>query len=232
MSIHAGSLLFSFLFIFGPLVNKAQSLSPVIPVYDPRIGVVKELRTKPAEVTGSIYLYNEWRTAHVILKKGVLSVSTLPNVKVRLDLRINSIELNTDVGVRILEGPKIDTLIVNDPLDRPEVFVNCANFNFEGTKLTGFCKVLASGSVALVERSYVEILKANYNVAMDIGNKDDQLIGKTKMYLIKNNELVTYSRKSFKKMVSDKEEYINALRNLNLNQTTGVIEALKIYNAM
>jgi hypothetical protein len=221
------------------IVNDAYSQAPprVDPVLDQQHRYLNQIPMRPPGTVGSVYLADDWMRADIHLKKEVLGTKELRNVSVKLDMKDNMFEFYTDQGIRVLEGAKVDTFrCANSSNGQNEVFLNCDLFTFEGTKLIGFCKVLSSsGKVLLVERNYVDIIKADYNIALNVGSKDDRIIKKTKRYFIRDNKMIEYDKRSFYVVVGEKEAQVKKFmkeQKLNLNEEEGLLSALNYYNTL
>lgn len=173
----------------------AQYTQTVTPVIDRQFGLIKELHPKPEGAKGSVYLNDDWISSVFYLKPGTFAVNTFENVPIKLDLKTNTLEINTKDGIKVLDGSKIQRFEwVNPHNNQKEEYVNCDEFLFEGTRLNGFCKISGT-DVKLIRRHYVEILKADYNVALDVGNKEDQIIKKTNFYLLRDKQIVECNKK-------------------------------------
>jgi hypothetical protein len=74
---------------------------------------------------------------------------------------------------------------VSDPIGGKRHYVNANSFK-NSLKINGFLEVLEEGSFSLLMQTKVELVQANYNVALDVGSKDHQVV-KTKVYYIAND---------------------------------------------
>ncbi|MEO1653829.1 MAG: hypothetical protein AAFU64_09805, partial [Bacteroidota bacterium] len=64
------------------------------------------------------------------------------------------------------------------------------NFNkikIEEAKLLGFCQVLHEGKVTLLKKPYASIKEANYNVTLNVGNRNDKIYTYADYYILKDD---------------------------------------------
>jgi hypothetical protein len=182
-----------------------QLTPTVTPVVD-QFGIVKNMSLKPLEKKGSIYLNDEWFTASIFLKKGVFAVDKIEDIQIKLDLTTNTIEVNTHEGIKVLSHAKVDRFEwFNPAINAVEVYTNCSDYTLNGTRFDHFCTIYGN-KLKLVKHSYVEVQKADYNVALDVGSKEDRYIKRSKFYLLKEEQLFECTKKSLYSMMSDKED--------------------------
>lgn len=227
-----------FLFVIASLILSdvsGQYTQTVTPVLDQQAGTMKELHPKPEGVKGSVYLNDDWISSDFYLKPGTFAVDTFENVPIKLDLKSNTLEINTKEGIKVLDGSKIQRFEwVNPQNNQKEEYTNCDAFMFEGTHLNGFCKISGEG-VKLTQRHYVEILKADYNVSLDVGNKEDRIIKKMNFYLLRGNKIVEYDRKSLYETMSDKAKEIKKFikdNNIKTSKEEGLERVVDYYNSL
>jgi hypothetical protein len=175
--------------------TSAQYNETVTPVIDRQFGLIKELHSKGGEVKGSSYLNEDWITSVVYLKPGHFSIDKFEGIRIKANLQSNEIEILTEAGIKLIGSSIFDRFEwINPDTNEKEEYVNCNKFSVGGSRLDGFCRI-SGDKIRLVGRNYVEIIKSNYNVAMDVGSKEDQVIKKSKCYLLDNNVLMECKNK-------------------------------------
>jgi hypothetical protein len=175
--------------------TSAQYKETVTPVIDRQFGLIKELHSKGGEVKGSSYLNEDWITSIVYLKPGHFSIDKFEGIRIKANLQSNGIEIETEAGIKLIESSIFDKFEWTNPqTNEKEEYVNCNKFSVGGTRLDGFCRI-SGDKIRLVSRNYVEIIKSNYNVAMDVGSKEDEIIKKSKCYLLTDDVLIECKNK-------------------------------------
>ena len=200
-------------------------------------GVIYGMSIKAPDLTGSVYLNDDWRDAVLYLKKGAFSADTISNVSVKLDLKTNTFEIFTDKNIKILPGAKVAHFTWLDPSKgNSESYNNCDEFSFEGSKLNGFCKVLSdNGNVFLVEHQYIELIEADYNVQLSVGNKDDRIVKRERLYLISDNRMMRYEKKTLYSLMGEKSDQIKKYireNGLNISKRDDLKQVVDYYNSI
>jgi hypothetical protein len=55
---------------------------------------------------------------------------------------------------------------------------------------------MVKGKVELLNKYEIEIVASNYNVALDVGNKNDRLVIKEQLYLLHSGQIAILNKKS------------------------------------
>ncbi len=201
---------FTALSISISVFEAAAQLTPTVnPVID-QFGSIQVKRTNEGKVTeqSSIYLYDDWISADVLVHQPAGGVVQVKNTPVKLDLLTSALEVQTSRGIRLLPLSKVEKFEwINPQTTIKEVFVNGRDFLFNGAKIEGYCAV--SGDLLKMVTHYsVEIIPADYNVALDVGSKEDRAIKKTRHYLLRGNELIEFTKKSVVALMPDEGDAI------------------------
>lgn len=115
-----------------------------------------------------------------------------------------------------------------------EVYTNCNQFTLNGKRLESFC-LMYGNDVKLVKQHYIDILKADYNVALNVGSKHDRIIKKSKLYLLKDKNLVEFNNKSSHLLIAGKGEKVKEFvkkNHLNFNKENDLRSLVDIYNSI
>lgn len=200
-------------------------------------GMIYSMESRPSGPIGTVYLNDDWKEAVVILKSGAVSgTEKFVDIPVKLDLKTHAFDISTDKGVRVLPGSKVSRFEwFNSFTRQKEVYINCDKFSLDGTKLIGFCKVLSDSGLMLVERPYIDVIKANYNVQMNVGSKEDRLVKKEKLYLIKDDKMIPYEKKVFFSMLGDKADVVKRYvkeNKLNISNQDELKLVVDYYNSI
>ena len=192
------------------LIESLAQLTPTVnPVID-QFGSIQTKNTGGTKGNGqqTVYLYDAWTSADILVQQPGGGVVQVRDVPVKLDLVTNNLEVQTSGGIKVLPFSKVEKFEWKNPVTlAPEVFTNGRQFSLNGMKLEGFCSVFGDQTKMVTQYS-VEVIPADYNVALDVGNKEDRVIKKVRHYLLRGNELVEFTRKSVVALMADDGEHI------------------------
>jgi hypothetical protein len=178
------------------------------------------------KVLGDTYLDTLWRNANILLYDKEKLIEGYP---VRYDIYLDELEIKGKNGIKVLTGNKIKSFVWMDYFtNSPVYFINGKAFRNESdVPFTGFLQVLSEGPVPLLKRTYIDIKKADYNIALNVGSRDDKILKKNKFYALMNDKVIELpgSRKKFVSLFNDDklEEFIR-----DNNLTTSKEEHLQI----
>ena len=187
----------------------AQLTPTVNPVID-QFGTIKSRNTENGKTNKiqSVYLYDAWINADIYIQQPGGTPVKVEGIPTKLDLITSTLELETSRGIKVLPLSKVDRFEWINPVSQTrEVFTNGSKFSFNGTKVESLCGIFGD-DVKMVTYHYVEILPADYNVALDVGSKEEKVIKKSKFYLLRGNELVEFTRKSVIALMDEKGDQI------------------------
>jgi hypothetical protein len=139
---------------------------------------MRSLPGRPPEIKGSFYINDEWNEGTIYLNKG-MKTQELP---LRYDIVNNVMEIKHEDKIKVLQGYEIHKFEVQQGAEKI-IFSNVQNYK-GGEPLRGFIKILASGAITVGVHATATISKPNYNVALNIGEKDAKVLKKEKLYLI------------------------------------------------
>ncbi|MCB0595650.1 MAG: hypothetical protein H6557_27095 [Lewinellaceae bacterium] len=120
----------------------------------------------PKEVEGSLFLDERWQDAHILTPDDEV-------VKVKARYRIYDDEmqiLSPDKEVLGLYPAKVRAIAIGK-----QVFVPLEFRNLAGKNKMGFFQLLVEGEMALLLRRSLELVKSDYNPALNIGDRNDRL---------------------------------------------------------
>lgn len=169
------------------------------------------------ELIGDFYIDEKWNVTTVLLHNDKL----IENCQARFDLKSNILEVKADnKTLKALDLEKIKSIVWLDAsTSNPRYFINAKDYTVDGTKLVGLLEVLSDGEVPLFEYISVSVKRADYNVALDVGSKDDKVIKKEILYYSFNRELIKLSgKKSLERAFGEKfDQMITYAKNEGLS---------------
>jgi hypothetical protein len=153
------------------------------------------------EVVGDTYWDKHWGQSSLLMYK---SSSIIEGYLIRYDIHKDEFEFNLSTGIKVIRGSLVKDLIWIDSLKGHQRFlVNAQDFTSEGTRISGFLELLVEGKYSLYKKVNIEILKPNFNPALNVGSKDVRIIKKESYYYNSGaNELVQIkSKKTFHPLI-------------------------------
>lgn len=191
------------------------------------------LPVQPGSLVGDFYLDNKWNKSRVLLYAGD---KLLEGVLSRFDLKNQHLEIKVDNAIKILEINRIKSLVWFDSeTNQPSYYVNAQDYIFHETKLTGLLEVVVDGRLPLLKFTVITIKKADYNVALDVGSKDDKVLHKEILFFsLENNLHEIKSKKSlatvFKDSQSKVEEFVR-INKLSFSKEKDIKRIFEFYNS-
>lgn len=177
-------------------------------------GFITQLPPAPPETNGDGYWYDEMITGDIYMKDS----TALKDLPLRIDMLSQRIEINHGGQIKILPFNSVLSVSLRKPVGT-ELLINPAGLKSKDKSLTGLCQVVAGEKVVLLKTLKAEVVKANYNVALDVGRRDNEIVLVPVYYLYdgKNLMQVGEGRGKFKKefMKNFGEQYEEALLDVN-----------------
>lgn len=192
----------------------------------------------PKQLLGNYYLDTKWNKSTLMLYK---NEEILVDQWVRYNIASNQFEVLSPESSRVktIPGLRIQNLVMIDSLHRvPRFFINGMDLKEKGSPISGFYEVLVDGELSLVRRTIASVKKSNYNTALMIGNKDDEIKKRDMYYYIQDDQVLEVPRnqkKLMKLFKEDKqkevEEFINEY-DPNLKEVSGLYMVFSYYNSL
>ncbi|GAB2557738.1 hypothetical protein [Spirosoma areae] len=199
------------------------------------------IKGEPGKLLGDPYLDTTWQAGNVRFYNKVgtsLTTDSIAGVPVRLDLVANEVEIRAGAtDIRAVKATAVRYVDVNNRLGTVSRFVNVHDYQGDADKLTGFFEQFVTGKVDLLQHPSVHILKANYNVAMNVGTKDDELVKKMDWYVAWNKKAVKFSpgKKAVLELMADKKDQIETFLKTekpDLKSRSGLMAVFSYYNSL
>ena len=186
-------VLFSLLFLLGmtgPVFSQTESLQKTIRATNVQemlrnrpnfVGgnMVYGIPDEPKRLLGNFYLDTKWNKSTLMLYK---DEKILTEHLVRYNIESHQFEAIAPESdrIRTIPGLRVQNLVMIDSIHQvPRYFVNGMEFKLNGVPVSGFFEILVDGRIPLVRRTVTALKKSNYNTALMIGNKDDEILKKT-----------------------------------------------------
>jgi hypothetical protein len=166
----------------------------------------------PGKVIGDTYLDKQWRQGSIMLYPDDKMVEGYP---IRFDIKTNEVEINTSAGVKVIPGTKVHSFVWMDSVrNTPHYYVNARKYTHaeEGVPFVGFFEVLSDGQYPLFKKTRLAIKRSNYNVALNVGSRDDQIIKEEDFYIASGTKVgeLPSSKKKLFALFGDKAAEVSA----------------------
>jgi hypothetical protein len=191
---------------------------------------------EPKKVEGNFYLDNKWNLASILLYR---EQTVMEGFRVRYNINSNMFELWEPESSQIttIQGLRIQNIVWMDSSYKvPRYFVNGMDFRDEGVPISGFFEVLVEGELPLMRRTIAVFKESNYNTALMVGNRNDQIIKRNVYYYLKGKDLyeVPKKRKDLFLIFGDKAGELEAFvesNGIDLKDRSSIFQLFTHYNS-
>ena len=191
---------------------------------------------EPKEVVGNFYLDTKWNLASILLYR---DQQVLEGFRVRYNINSNQFELMEPENnlVSTMPGLRVQNIVWMDSSYKvPRYFVNGMDFRDEGVPISGFFEVLVEGELPLMRRTLAVFKESNYNTALMVGSRDDQIIKRNVYYYLKGKDLypVPKKRKDIFKIFGEKAAEMEAFaekNSMDFKEKSTIFQLFTYYNS-
>lgn len=191
---------------------------------------------EPKRVEGNFYLDNKWNLASILLYR---DMEVLEGFRVRYNINANQFELMEPekMLVSTIQGIRVQNIVWMDSSYKvPRYFVNGMDFKEDGVPISGFFEVLVEGQLPLMRRTFAIFKESNYNTALMVGNRNDQIVKRNKYYYLKGKDLFLIPKKRkdlfpiFGDLQSEMEEFAET-NQLKLSDPSSIFQLFTHFNS-
>ncbi|WP_111669870.1 carboxypeptidase-like regulatory domain-containing protein [Algoriphagus litoralis] len=191
---------------------------------------------EPKKLEGNFYLDNKWNVASILLYR---EQTVLEGFRVRYNINSNLFELMEPENnlVTTMPGLRIQNIVWMDSSYKvPRYFVNGMDFKEEGTPISGFFEVLVEGELPLMRRTLAIFKESNYNTALMVGNRNDQIIKRNVYYYLKGKDLIAVPKKRkelyliFGDKAAEMQEFVEE-NEMDLKKNGSIFQLFTYYNS-
>ncbi|GAB3644042.1 hypothetical protein [Spirosoma arcticum] len=205
----------------------------------PGSGVLFGLKGPAGKVIGNVYVDTVWQAGNVKFY-GKLNATTdsLAGVPVRLDLMANEVDVRTGAqDIRVAKASTVRYVDMNNRVGTSSRYINVREYRGDADALSGLFEQVATGKLDLLQHPSVYVRRANYNMALNVGTKDDEIVKKTDWYVAKNRQATKFSptKKALLDLMSDRRDQIEAYLKKDkpdLKSRAGLIAVVAYYNGL
>lgn len=142
------------------------------------------------KLKGTNYVSDEWLDANILLTGDTIF---LEDVNMRMDIVNGVLEIKARDIVKVIPSYKVKSIIVENT---GEKFHSRVSINLYGP--SGFYRVLYEGKSKLYCHYSSKVKESNYNVALDTGRMDDELVIVKTYYAARKGKLIELEKKKNK----------------------------------
>jgi len=195
--------------------------------------ILPGLPLPPPDLVGNPFLNDTYNTTNLLLYNN----EVITNIPCKLNLLQDELYLLTKQGLRVIEGNKIKSFASQDSLTKVNhTFINAQEFkSSNNAPLRGFFEILYDAPFALLKRNEAYIIESNYNVALNVGSRDNKIKKTYKYYYLMDGVTTEIPKKSITKIFSDKKTEVDnyiKLNNLNLKDERHLILVFEYFNQL
>jgi hypothetical protein len=205
----------------------------------------KELESMKPKVIGNSFLRDDWSTGtlYVTLNRKVESQPLKYDIENNLFLVKEGEDrkyVKNDTFT-VVNGVIVLAFEVQDPEKGTRRYLNSTNSGFKrsGEPALGFLEILVDGDINLYMKTELSILKANFNMALNIGEKEDRVVKENVYYLRKKEQdelfQISKNKKDNLTFFQEKQAEVNSYikqQNLKFNREEDLIQLVKHYNSL
>ena len=229
----------------------------------PRTGVLFGFDGAPGQLLGDGYLDTTFQAGIIRFYGRIGQSDTLAGVPIRLDLLANEVEIRASAtDIRVAKGPSVKQFAMNNAQGGVSQFVNVREYRGDADVINGFFEWVLPiqtkpGTFNLLLHPFVSIKKGNYNAALNVGSKDDQILKKTDWYAARNGPAnpdrassgganpgranpggatkFSPTKKAILELMADKKDQIETYlktEKLDLKTQSGIVAVFAYYNSL
>ena len=172
-------------------------------------GIVETFPLKKGETSGDYYLNEHWYEGDIIMNSNKI-VSSKP---LKIDLQNSAVEVKFDNEVRFMYLKELDTISwFNAVSAKQNIFVNSRKYGVVNPPIVEV--LFDSEEMKLLAHTKTTLIKANYNAALDVGEKSDKIIKERTVYFTKSNNEIDELPKSKKSFLAIFDDHSNRAKDL------------------
>jgi len=187
------------------------------------------------KVVGDTYLSTEWKKSVILLYENNKLIEGFP---VRYDIKSNDLEVKGRSDVKVLEGRKVKSFMwIDSTRSEPYYFVNARDFKEGGVPLTGFFEVMVDGNFPLFKKTSISVKKADYNVTLNMGSRDDKILKNSTYYAVDGASIseIPGNKKKFLQLLKSKADQVESYMDengLSIKREEELVAIFKYYNSL
>ncbi len=204
----------------------------------PQTGVLFGVAGEAGKLIGDNYYDTTFQAGNIRFYGRIGATDSLGGVPVRYDLVKQEVEVRASTNdIRAAKAPIVRYFLMNNQQGGSNRFVNVREFRGEADDLVGFFEYVAAGKLGLLQRHTITVKRANFNPALNVGTKDDELVKKREWFVVKNRQALKFSpsKKALLELMADQQPAIDAFlkdKKPDLKKETSLADVFRYYNSL
>ncbi len=204
----------------------------------PATGILYGVAGEVGKLIGDTYYDTTFQAGNVRFYGRIGAADSLAGVPIRYDLYAQEVEFRAGANdIRAAKAASVLRFAINNQQGSTTRFINVREFRGEADELIGFFEQIVSGKIQLLQHHTVTIKKADFNVALNIGIKDDVLVKKHDWYVAKGNRAQKFSasKKSLLELMDNQHVAIDAFikeKKPDLKRESGLASVFAYYASL
>jgi hypothetical protein len=192
----------------------------------------RDLPPPTAQLKGSFYLYDEWNKGSIYL----FNQTSYSDLQLKYDLKNEALEIKMSDFDRVLPIKQVQAFKWSEN-GSERLYMNTSNFIPKGAPTDGFFRILVEGKAILASKTRTEIVKASYNVALNVGERDDRIEKVVQYYLIIDEKprLIPRRKKDFWPYFGVQADQMKAFaeaKRLDTRSESDLVQLVTYYNSL
>lgn len=204
----------------------------------PSTGVLFGVAGEQGKLLGDAYYDTTFQAGNIRFYGRIGASDSLGGVPLRLNLLNQEVEVRAGANdIRAAKAPSVRQFVMNNRVGSVSQFVNVREFKGEADKLGGFFEQLVPGKLQLLQRHSITLQRANYNAALNVGTKDEELLKKREWYVARGAEATRFAgtRKALLELMADRQTEIEGYlktRKPDLKKEADMAGVFVYYNSL
>ncbi|TAE23111.1 MAG: hypothetical protein EAZ91_22715 [Cytophagales bacterium] len=204
----------------------------------PATGVLFGVEGEKGKLIGDNYYDTTFQAGNVRFYGRIGAADSLGGVPLRYDLYTQEVEIRASpTDIRAAKAPTVRYFVMNNRLGGTSLFVNAREYRGASDELVGFLESLTTGKFSLLQRHSIIVKTANFNAALNVGTKDDELVKKREFYVAKGRMVMKFSpsKKAILELMASQEAAIEAYlkeKKPDLKKASGLAQVFEYYNTL
>ena len=241
---HVAVLSFFFLFSYqlfaqsGGMMQTTKDRINFSGLIIPQTGVLFGVAGEAGKVIGDNYYDTTFQAGNIRFYGRIGGSDSLGGIPVRYDLITQEVEVRAGANdIRAAKAPTVRYFMMNNRLGGSNLFINAREFRGETDEFVGFLESVVAGKLSLLQRHSITIKRANFNAALNVGTKDDELVKKREWFVAKGRIAKRFSpgKKALLELMADQQPAIEAYlkdKKPDLKKESGLTDVFAYYNSL
>ncbi|MEM7548320.1 MAG: hypothetical protein AAF363_01500 [Bacteroidota bacterium] len=199
-------------------------------------GIIQETSEKRVDSGPKEFFMNEWSIGTITLKNG----KKIRDVPIRFELIKSNVEIKFQDKIRVCPSRHFtEFTFLNAKNGNTSKFVNSTLYDDENPlPSSSIMEIIYEDSISLGALHYIEIKRATYIPAFDVGKESDEIIQKKTYYMFSKTEVIPLDKKLKKNLIhfspyqEEIQDYAESKKLKVLNSEAEIMNLISFYNRL